>query len=463
MQLKSTEKKETNRYVLEVVIDAAEFGAALAKAEAKGMKKIQVPGFRKGNAPKNMVYKMYGEEIFFEDALSECYPDAVEAAIKESGLELAEQKVDPEVVSIDKENGVVMNITVTTMPEVTLPDYSAIEVKRPVVALSDDEIDAEINALRERNARIIEVEDRAAQLGDTAVIDYEGFADGVAFAGGKGEAHPLELGSGQFIPGFEDGVVGHNVGEEFDVNVTFPEEYHSADLAGKEAVFKVKILEIKGKELPEADDDFAKDVSEFDTIADFKKNIGEKILESKNGQADADVENQMLMYLADNMTAEIPECLIEERINNEVFDFEQMLRYRWNDIDLKTYLSIIGQDMEQFRASFREKAEKQTRSFLALKEIAKVEKLEATEEEIAAKYTELANSYSVPEERVKAAFPAEQITDEIVNKKAFDLVKANAEVTEEVAEEKKETKAKKTRKSTKKADEATEEKAEDAE
>ena len=436
MSLKSTEKKETNRYVLEVQIEADEFGKALAKAEIAGMKKIAIPGFRKGKAPKSMVYKMYGDEIFFEDALAEVYPDAVESAIKESGLELAEQKVDYELVSMDRENGVVLNITVTVMPEVTLPDYSAIEVKRPVVELKDEEIEAEINALRERNARIIAVEDRAAQLGDTAVIDYEGFVDGVAFEGGKGEAHPLELGSGQFIPGFEDQIVGHNTGDEFDVNVTFPEEYHSEALSGKAATFKVKVIELKGKELPEADDEFAKDVSEFDTIEEFKKNIGEKILEAKNSQADSDVDNQWLTYLAEGITAEIPECLIEERINGEIVDFEQMLAYRWQGMDLKTYLSIIGQDMAQFRDSFREKATMQTKSYLALKEIAKVEKLEASAEEIEAKYDELAKAYAVDVDRVKAAFPENQIVDDIVNKKAYDLMKTKLVVTDAVEEKK---------------------------
>ena len=436
MSLKSTEKKETNRYVLEVQIEAEEFGKALAKAEIAGMKKIAIPGFRKGKAPKSMVYKMYGDEIFFEDALAEVYPDAVEAAIKESGLELAEQKVDYELVSMDRENGVVLNITVTVMPEVTLPDYSAIEVKRPVVELKDEEIEAEINALRERNARIIPVEDRAAELGDTAVIDYEGFVDGVAFEGGKGEAHPLELGSGQFIPGFEDQIVGHNTGDEFDVNVTFPEEYHSEALSGKAATFKVKVIELKGKELPEADDEFAKDVSEFDTIEEFKKNIGEKILEAKNSQADSDVDNQWLTYLAEGITAEIPECLIEERINSEVIDFEQMLAYRWQGMDLKSYLSIIGQDMNQFRESFREKATMQTKSYLALKEIAKVEKLEASAEEIEAKYDELAKAYTVDVDRVKAAFPENQIVDDIVNKKAYDLMKTKLVVTDAVEEKK---------------------------
>lgn len=469
MQLKSTTKKETNRYVLEILIDSEEFGKALAKAEAVGMKKIAVPGFRKGKAPKNMVYKMYGNEIFFEDALAEVYPDAVESAIKESGLELAEQKVGYDLVSMDRENGVVLNITVTVMPEVTLPDYSAIEVKRPVVELKDEEIEAEINALRDRNARIIAVEDRAAQLGDTAVIDYEGFVDGVAFEGGKGEAHPLELGSGQFIPGFEDQIVGHNSGEEFDVNVTFPEEYHSEALSGKDATFKVKVIELKGKELPEADDEFAKDVSEFDTIEEFKKNIGEKILEAKNSQADSDIDNQWLTYLAEGITAEIPECLIEERINGEIFDFEQMLSYRWQGIDLKTYLSIIGQDMNEFRESFREKATMQTKSYLALKEIAKVEKLTASAEEIDAKYQELADSYTVDLERVKAAFPENQIVDDIVNKKAYDLVKSKLVITDAVEEEKKPAKkpaAKKTtstaaKKST--AKKTTAKKAEDTE
>jgi len=290
--------------------------------------------------------------------------------------------------------------------------------------------------LRDRNARIIAVEDRAAQLGDTAVIDYEGFVDGVAFEGGKGEAHPLELGSGQFIPGFEDQIVGHNTGDEFDVNVTFPEEYHSEALSGKAATFKVKVIELKGKELPEADDEFAKDVSEFDTIEEFKKNIGEKILEAKNSQADSDVDNQWLTYLAEGITAEIPECLIEERINSEVIDFEQMLAYRWQGIDLKTYLSIIGQDMNEFRESFREKATMQTKSYLALKEIAKVEKLEASAEEIEAKYEELAKAYTVDVDRVKAAFPENQIVDDIVNKKAYDLMKTKLVVTDAVEEKK---------------------------
>lgn len=434
MELKSTNKVAANRYELEIVLNGTEYTDAVEKATRKGMAKITVPGFRKGHAPRNMVLKMFGGDMFYQDALEALYPSAVDAAIEESGLELAEQKVDFDLVSIDKD-GADFKITVTTKPEVTLGEYKGLKANRTIVSVTDDEVQKELDQLKEKNARIVSVEGRAAQKGDTAVIDFEGFTDGVAFAGGKGESYELELGSGTFIPGFEDQVAGHNVEEEFDVNVTFPKEYQAEELAGKDAVFKVKIHEIKTKEYPELDDEFAKDVSEFDTLDELKKNISDKILEAKNSHADSHVENDLLEQVTENMTVEIPDCMIEARIDENVEEFSQRLRYQ--GLDKKMYLKYTGMDEEAFRNTFREGAEKQVKVRLALEAIAKAENLTAAEDELDAEYKKIADMYQIEIEKVKAAIPQKGIRADIAANKAIDLVKAAAVITNVEPEEEK--------------------------
>lgn len=437
MKLKSTNNVETNRYELEIVIDGQEYTDAVDKATKRGLAKITVPGFRKGHAPKAMVLKMFGADMFYQDALEALYPKAVDDAIDESGLELADQKVDFELVSLD-ENGADFKIKVTVKPEVKLGDYKGLKVEREVVSVTADEIEREIDALKEKNARIVTVTDREAKDGDITVIDFEGFEGGKAFEGGKGENYELTLGSGTFIPGFEDQIVGHKVDDEFDVNVTFPEEYQAEELAGKEAVFKVKLHEIKVKEYPEVDDEFAKDVSEFDTLDELKKDIESKILDAKNSREDSMVENKLLEQVVEGMTVEVPNCMIENRIDENVEDFSRRLQYQ--GMDTKMYMQYTGMDEEGFRKTFRESAEKQVKTRLALEAVAKAENLTASEEELEEEYKKIADMYKIDVAQVKAAIPQKGLESDITANKAIDVIKSSA-VIENV--EKKEEKAKK--------------------
>jgi trigger factor len=427
MSLKATEKVDVNRYALTVEIDAETFAKAVEKVTAKAMKNITIPGFRKGKAPRNMIYKMYGEDVFYQDALEELYPDAADAALNESGIDLAEQKVDFELISMDK-NGVSFKLLVTAKPEVTLGEYKGLKAERTVVKVEDDEIAQELGRMQERNARIIAVEGRAAQLGDTAVIDFEGFVDGVAFEGGKGESYSLELGSGSFIPGFEEQLVGKNAGEDVDVTVTFPEAYHAEELAGKEALFKCKIHELKSKELPELDDEFAKDVSEFDTLDELKKDISDKIAENKNAQADGEVENALIQQIVEGMTVEVPDCMVEQRIDENIRDFENRLRYQ--GLDLKTYMQYTGMEEKDFREGFRENALTQVKIRLALEAIAKAEGLEASEEALNAEYAKIAEMYKIDVEQVKSFIPAKDLSSDITANMAIDVVKSSAVITD---------------------------------
>ena len=438
MKLKSTNNVETNRYELEIVIDGQEYTDAVEKATKKGLSKITVPGFRKGHAPKAMVLKMFGADMFYQDALEALYPKAVDDAIEQSGLELAEQKVDFELVSLD-EKGADFKIKVTTKPEVKLGEYKGLKVEREIVSASADEIDREIDSLKEKNARIVTVTDREAKDGDITVIDFEGFTDGKAFDGGKGENYELALGSGTFIPGFEDQIVGHKVDDEFDVNVTFPEEYQAEELAGKEAVFKVKLHEIKTKEYPLIDDEFAKDVSEFDTLDELKKDIETKILEAKNSREDSMVENKLLEQVVEGMTVEVPECMIENRIDENVEDFDRRLKYQ--GMDMKMYMQYTGMDEAGFRKTFRESAEKQVKTRLALEAVAKAEKLEASEEELEEEYKKIADMYKIDAAQVKAAIPRKGLESDITANKAIDLIKSSAVI--ENVEKKDEKQAKK--------------------
>ncbi len=434
MSFKSTEKVDTNRYAITVEIDAETFAKAVEKVTAKALKNITIPGFRKGKAPRNMIYKMYGEDVFYQDALEELYPDAADEALNQSGIELAEQKVDFELVSMDKA-GVTFKLLVTAKPEVTLGEYKGLKADRAPVKVDAAEVDAELSRMQERNARIIPVEGRAAELGDTAVIDFEGFVDGVAFEGGKGESYSLELGSGSFIPGFEEQLVGKNAGEDVDVNVTFPEEYHAEELKGKAALFKCKIHELKTKELPALDDEFAKDVSEFDTLEELKKSITDKMTETKAAQADGEVENALISQVVEGMTVEVPDCMVEQRIDDNIRDFENRLRYQ--GLDLKTYMQYTGMEEKDFREGFRENALTQVKIRLALEAIAKAENLEASEEELNEEYQKIADMYKMEADQVKAVIPAKDLTSDITANKAIDVIKSAAVITQKRATAKK--------------------------
>lgn len=433
MSLKETKKIDTNRHQLEITVDGEKFREAIAEAYKKNGKKINVPGFRKGKAPLHLIEKYYGSEIFFEDALNLLYNDLVEDAIKDSGLKVINDKMDFEMVSISKEDGVDFKVSVTTYPEIEIGEYKGLKAEKTAVKVTPEEVEAEVNSMAERNARMVSVEDRAAQNGDTVIIDFEGFTDGVAFDGGKAEGHALTLGSGQFIPGFEDQIVGKNIGDEFDVNVTFPEDYGADDLAGKPAVFKVKLHEIKVRELPTVDDEFAKDVSEFDTLDELKADLEKKALERKTKAADEAVENALVQQIVDSIKGEIPEAMYENRLEQLTEDFAYRLQSQ--GLNLETYLKYTNSNIDEFKKSFRPQAEGQVKFRLALEKIVELENITPSDEELEAEFAKLAEGYGVEVEKVKAVIPAEEISKDVAVGKAIDLVKENAVITE--VEEKK--------------------------
>lgn len=423
MALKSSNKIDTNTYELEVTVDAETFKKACTTAYLKNRKNIQVPGFRKGKATQGMIEKLYGEGVFYEDALDVVYPQAVSDAFDEAKLEVVDAPFDLEVPVIDKENGVEMKMKVTTYPEVKLGDYKGLKVAKLPTEASDEDVENELKSVQESRARLVVADDREAQTGDTVSLDFEGFVDGVAFEGGKGENYPLELGSGSFIPGFEEQVAGHKIDEEFDVNVTFPEEYEES-LAGKDAVFKCTIHEIKAKELPELDDDFAQDVSEFDTLDEYKADLKKQISEKKEADAKTDMENQLLEQITENMKAEIPECMFAKRSDEMVQDYSYRLQMQ--GLDLNTYLKYLGQDMDSFKETFKEAAEKQVKISIALRAIIEAEKIEATEEDINKEAAKIGEQYGMDAEQVKKAVPAEQLAEDVKRNKAVDMIVESA-------------------------------------
>ena len=442
MSLKETKKIAENRYQLEITVDGEKFREAIKQAYKNNADKISIPGFRKGKAPLSFVETYYGSEVFFEDALNLLYGDLVEDAIKESGLKVINDKMDFEMVSISKEDGADFKVTLTTYPEIEIGEYKGLKAEKVKAVVEDSEIDAQINSMAERNARMISVEDRAAKMGDTVVIDFEGFKDGVAFDGGKAEGHSLELGSGQFIPGFEEQLVDHNIGDEFDITVTFPEEYGAEDLAGKETVFKIKLHEIKVRELPEIDDEFAKDVSEFDTLDALKADLKEKALERKSKAADEEVENDLVQQVVDSIKGEIPDAMYENQLNMSVEQFAYRLQSQ--GLNLETYLKYTNASIDDFKASFRPQAESQVKFRLALEKIVELEKIEATEEEINEQIEKMAKDYGMEADKVRAAVPAEEIAKDLAVNKALDLVKDTAVIAEVDAKTEKKTAAKKT-------------------
>ena len=466
MKLIKNEKLEGSKVELHFSVEADAFEAAVERAYKKEVGKINIPGFRKGKAPRAMIEKMYGKGFFYDTALNDLLPDAYEAAVKEAGIDpVAQPEVD--VLSVD-ENGVVFTAKVFVKPDVKIEGYFGIEVTKEVAPVTDEEIANELELVRERNSRELDANDRPAELGDTAVIDFEGFVDGVAFEGGKGENYALKLGSGQFIPGFEEQIVGHSVDEEFDVNVTFPAEYHAEDLAGKASVFKVKLHALTKVELPELDDEFAKDVSEFDTLDEYKADLKAKIETRHEATALSAVDGQLMDAIIEKLEAEIPEAMFDNEAENFVRDYDNQLRMQ--GLDLKTYFQYTGMTLETLRAQFRPQAEKQVKARLALEKIAELENLVASEEAVEAEYTRIAEAYGVEVAQVKASIDAEFIAADMKVQLALDTVKEKAVVkapkkkatkkaapkAETEAAEGEEKPVKKTRKTTKKAAETTE-------
>ena len=435
MTIRKTEINEKSQAVVEFSFDAAAIEAEKAKVFRKKANSFNVPGFRRGKAPRSVIEKMYGTGIFLEDAINELINANWEEIINAAGKEIVSS---PEFDIVSFEDEVVMTATMSVKPEIELDGYKGIEVEAVLAPVTEEEIDGEIETVRRRNARETEVTDRAAAMGDIAVIDYEGFVDGVAFDGGKDSGHKLTLGSGQFIPGFEEGVVGHNAGEEFDVNVTFPTEYHAAELAGKEAVFKVKLNSIIFEELPALDDDFAVEVSSFDTFAEYRADVAAKIEKRHQTNADREVEEKLQNAIAEKVSAEIPEAMVDREVEAMVRDGES--RMQMQGLDFKTYLQYFGMDLDGYKEQVRPAALTRVKTELALEKIAELEKIEISEEDIENEYQQITVDYQVELEYAKSALPAEEITRSLTMRRALETLKNSAKVTyldkaPEVAEE----------------------------
>ena len=420
MSLKATNNVETNKYELEIEISAEDFEAAIEKAYLKARKNIAMPGFRKGKAPRKLIEKEYGEQVFFEDAVNLLYAPVVNGAVEESGLELV-TRPEVEVTEISKENGVKLKATCITKPEVEVKDYKGIEVEKVVNPVTDEDINKQLDALREKNVTVETVDDRAAENGDDVVIDFEGFKDDVAFEGGKAEDFTLSLGSGQFIPGFEDQIVGHNAGEDFDINVTFPEEYQVKELAGAPAVFKIKLKSISMKVMPELDDDMVKDSTEFDTVDEYKADVKKKLEEANEKHADSEVEAKIFDKVIENMTAEIPQVMFDNRVNEMISELEQRLAPQGISLDL--YMQYTGQTIDTVKKAYAEQAEKQVKLRLALEKIAKLENIEVTEDELKAEFDKLAEAYKLDVDQIKQFIHDDDLKKDIAVGKAVDLIK----------------------------------------
>lgn len=434
MNLVKSEKLEKNQHELQFSIDAASFNDAIAKAYKREAGKYNIPGFRKGKAPRHMIEKMYGEDVFQYSAVNDLFPAEYDKAVEASGIEPVDRP-EVDIISMNTEDGVVLKAVVTVKPEMKVGNYIGLKAEKAANTVEDAAVDAEVNRLRERNARLVAREGKA-QDGDITDIDFEGFVDGEAFDGGKGEHFSLTLGSGQFIPGFEEQIVGHEAGEEFDVNVTFPEDYHAKELAGKAAVFKVKLNEVQYKELPVADDEFAKDVSEYDTLDEFKASIRKNMEEAAEKQAELEVENALVDQLVATLEGDIPPVMIETRIDEMVRDFDYRLSQQ--GLRLADYLKYIGGDEAKFREGFKEQAEKQVKMRLALEAVAKAENIEASEEDFENEVKRIADTYKMEVEKVRSIIPVAEVKKDLAVNKAIDFIKSKAEITAKKAEEKSE-------------------------
>ena len=420
MNIKSNEKKENSAIELVIEVSAAEFDAAINKVYNKQKKNIMVPGFRKGKVPRKMVEKMYGEQVFFEDAVEEAYPAAYDAALKEAGIvPVAYPKL--EIVEVSKD-GFTFKALVTVQPEASVKEYKGLVVAKPEVKVTAADVKAEMKPYIDRASRLVSV-DRKAKKGDVAVIDFEGFKDGVAFEGGKGENYSLELGSGTFVPGFEEQVIGMKAGEEKDLDITFPENY-TADLAGAAVVFKVKVNEVKERQEPALDDEFAKDVSEFDTLDEFKKDLKEKLKARRQQQAERDYEAAVIDALLENLVCDVPEAMVDYRADKMVE--EQAMRMQQNGLNFQDYLKYMGLSMDDVRAQAKTAADRAVRTALALDAVAKAEGIEVTQEELDAEVKRLAEQFNVTEEQVREVTNESDMKQDLGSKKALELVKASA-------------------------------------
>lgn len=456
MNIKSNEKKENSTYELVIEVGAAEFQAAIDKVYNRQKNRISVPGFRKGKAPRKMVEKMYGAEIFYEDAISLAYPDAYEGALKEAGLDPVAY---PQLEVLDvSASGFTFKATVTVKPEAAVKDYKGLPVAKPDVKVSAADIKAELKPYIDRASRLVSV-DRKAKKGDTAVIDFEGFKDGVPFQGGKGENYSLELGSGSFVPGFEDQVIGMKAGEEKELDITFPEDY-TPELAGAQVVFKVKVHEVKEKQEPEVDDEFAKDVSEFDTLDEFKKDLGDKLKARRQEQADRDFEAAVIDALIEKLECDVPEAMVDYRADKMLEDYAN--RIQSQGIKFEDYLRMMGMTMDDMRAQSKTAAGRSVRSDLALEAVAAAEGIEVLDADVEEEVAKLAEQYGMEQDKVRSIIKDEDLRRDLAVRKALELVKSSVKKPAkkaEKAEDKEEKAEKKTAKKAEKAGEKVEKKA----
>ena len=434
MKLLKHEVGEKSTVKIEFSVDKEVFDKAVEKVYRRQVKKINVPGFRAGKAPRAIIEKMYGSGVFYEDAINDLIPENYTEAVKEAGLEPVGQP-DIDIVSID-ENGLVLSAVVPVKPECKLEGYKGLEIVKAVDPVTDEEVENEIKTVRERNSREIEIEDDTpAAMGDVAKIDFDGYIDGTAFEGGKGENYSLKLGSGSFIPGFEEQVAGHKIGDEFDVNVPFPADYHAEELAGKEACFKCKINAITKVELPELDDDFAKDVSEFDTLDEYKADVKAKIEKRHENAAEAEFEEKIIDALIEKLEGEIPEAMFEAETENFVRDYDNRLRQ--SGLDLKTYFQYTGLDLDKLREQMRPQAEKQVKARLALETIAKAEAVEVSEDELNAEYELIATTYQIDKEQVSKMVDESMVKADVSVRKAMQVVKDNVKAPKKASKPRK--------------------------
>lgn len=423
MALKECTKKETaNAYELVVTVDGETFEKAINKTYKKQVKNINIPGFRKGKAPRHVIEKMYGTEVFYDDAMQDCYPDALYEAAKEQNLEIvAVEKL--EAIEAGKE-GFTFKTDIIVKPSLEVDGYKGFEIEKKSTEVTENLIDEELDKVRDRNSRMITVEDRPAQNGDTAVIDFEGFVDGVAFEGGKAEKYNLALGSGNFIPGFEEQVVGHEIGEEFTISVSFPEDYQAEELKGKAAEFKIKLHELKEKELPEVDDEFVQDISDKETVTEYRNELKETLATRLADEAEKDFDNQISEKLIELAQGDIPEQMYDNQANDMVREFENRLRSQ--GMDPKMYMQYTGMDINGLKDMYMEEAEKRVKLRLVLEAIAKQEKVDVNEDDIEREYNKMAETYKMDTDKIKKVIPVESLSEDIRVQKALDIVKNSA-------------------------------------
>ncbi|MCX8131338.1 MAG: trigger factor [Clostridia bacterium] len=422
------ENIDKNVVQLEIEVDAAKFEEGMQKSFSKNAGRFNIPGFRKGKAPRKMVERYYGEQVLYEDAINIVCPEAYDKAVEENDIHPVERP-EIDIKQIGNGENLIFTAKVTTKPEVELGEYKAVEVNKVEVNVTDEDVEKELNKAAEKNARIITVEDRPVQSGDITVIDFEGFIDDVAFEGGKGTNYELTIGSGQFIPGFEDQLIGAKAGDEIDVNVSFPEDYGKEELAGKPALFKVKVNEIKVKELPALDDEFAKDVSEFDTLDAYKDSLKEKLTKDAEHKAKHQTEDAIIDKVVNNASVEIPKVMIEKRIDNLVYDFDMRLRYQ--GLDINKYIEIMGMDANSFRGQFESRAEGEVKSQLVLEKVSKVENITVADDEVSEEIKKMAENYKQSEEEFKKHLKEddiEYIKNSLVMKKTVDFIVENAKI-----------------------------------